>query len=74
MPPKILDLQQMIKYWCIVAMCNMKSSQKIPKCTLCFLKALPQSAVNEAESNTETPMTEFQVTIKTPDKIISHYS
>lgn len=64
---------------------NMKSSQKTPTfiwevvtthyiCFLCFFKAPPQSAMNEAESNTETPLAEFQVSIKTLDKTIPHNS
>ena len=39
-------------------------------CTLSSMKALPQGVVNDAESNTETPVVEFQVTIKTLDKKI----
>lgn len=31
---------------------------------LCFFKASPQSALNDAESNAGTPMPEFQVSIK----------
>lgn len=37
---------------------------------LCFFKAAPQGAINDAESTTETPIPEFQVTIKTLDKTI----
>lgn len=55
-------MKNLLKF-CLV---EIKSSQN----SLCLLKALPQGAVNEAESNTETPTTEFQVTVEAPDKMI----
>lgn len=42
-------------------------------CLLCSYKAAPQSAMNDAESNTETPMPEFQVTITSHNKTIPQF-
>ena len=47
-----------------VCVCVSLSHKKL-NLNLFFFKELPQGAVNEAESTTETPVAEFQVMIQT---------